>query len=167
MTMRYLGLAGALFAFGGGAVADAKAADVDSVESLAEHFCTAVLASDESAAEALMTDALRSRVAKAREADRAFQQAHPGDKPPLGDGLPLSAYPHAPSQCRASGTSAGSIFVNYTFADDPKAGWKDRLIVERSAGGAVRIADIAYAPEHRDRFGETLDRIIREGASGS
>lgn len=167
MRIACLGLAGALFALGGAAVPDVKAAEVDNVSSLAEHFCAAVLASDESKAEALMTGILRSRVAGAREADRAFQKAHPGEKPPLGDGLPLAAYPDVPGSCRPSGNSAGHVFVTYAFAEGTEPVWQDKLIVERSSDGAVRIADIVYGPEHKDRFSETLDRIIREGASGS
>ena len=147
-----------LLALGGCATSITRFAGVEGV---AQSFCAAITANDEAKAEGLMSDSLRVAIAKARAASRAFEIANPGDKPPLGDGLPLAAYPDVPSDCRPSDVSANSVALNYGFVSDPKAGWQDRLVVEQSPAGTMVIADILYGPNHEDRLSEVLARVAR------
>jgi hypothetical protein len=148
----------ALLVLGGCATSISSHAGVAGV---AQSFCAAIIANDEAKAEGLMSDSLRDAIAKARVASRAFEMANPGDKPPLGDGLPLAAYPDVPSNCRPSDVSANSVALSYEFADDPKAGWQDRLVVEQSAAGTILISDILYGPDHQERLSAVLAEIAR------
>ena len=119
-----------------------------------------MIASDEAKAKLLMTDALRAAVSRARAASNAFEAAHPGDKPPLGDGLPLAAYPDAPAKCIPGAPQGKTIALVYTFAD-AAPGWQDRLVIERTDAGP-RIADVLFAPDFRHGLRETLEQIARD-----
>lgn len=127
---------------------------------LAKDYCAAVVANDEVKAEALMGDALRASVANARAVSRAFEVAHPGDKPPLGDGLPLAAFPDVPSQCTPTDATKQVVVLKYELAYAPTAAWQDRLIVEGS-GGNVRVADVLFAPDFKSGLRQALDEIAR------
>ncbi len=118
---------------------------------LAEAFCAAVKAGDEAAAEALMTAELQAAIAALRASDATFRQTYPGDKPPLGDGLRLTAFPDYPESCIPSEASSESVVLTYAPAGAPEAIWRDQLLLVPTGDG-VRIADILYAPDGTGRF---------------
>ena len=132
----------------------------EDIQALARDYCAAVVANDEARAEALMGTGLRATVARARAANSAFEAAHPGDKPPLGDGLPLAAFPDVPSTCTPGVAGKDSVTVCYEIAGAPDAGWQDRLDVERTDGD-VKIADVRFAPHFENRLSQALEAIAR------
>jgi hypothetical protein len=120
-----------------------------------EAFCAAVRASDEAAAQALMTAELQSAVADLRASDAAFRNASPTEKPPLGDGLRLTAFPDYPESCTVSEATSESVVLTYAPAGAPDAIWRDQLLLV-PVDGALRIADILYAPDGTYRFSSWL-----------
>jgi hypothetical protein len=127
---------------------------------LAKDYCAAVVANDEVKAEALMGDALRAAIANARAVSGAFEVAHSGDKPPLGDGLPLAAFPDVPSKCTPTDAKGQAVALKYELAYAPEAAWQDRLIVEGS-GGNARVADVLFAPDFKSGLRQVLDEIAK------
>ncbi|MFM2354969.1 MAG: hypothetical protein RLZZ528_705 [Pseudomonadota bacterium] len=135
----------------------AMAAPPADPEALGQAWCAAVLAFDEAAAEALMSDSLRDAVARARSADAAFRQEHPDDKPPLGDGLALAAFPDTPATCRVTPAAEG-IEIRYVFPDTPDADWIDRLLTAPTAEG-LAVVDVLFAPDYRGSLALWLDGV--------
>lgn len=121
-------------------------------EAVALAFCDAVRASDEAAAEALMTPDLQAAIAQVRAADAEFRTAHPDDKPPLGDGLRLTAFPDGLQSCTPEAATADSVDLVYAPGLDPAATWRDRLILVAAPDGGALIADIFYAPDQTSGF---------------
>lgn len=126
-------------------------------EAVARAFCAAVRGSDEPAAEALMTPALQAAIARLRAADADYRALFPQDKPPLGDGLRLTAYPDGVLDCRPDAATPDSIDLVYTPGIDPSATWRDRLVLTISPDGAVQVAEILYAPDQTRRFTDWLE----------
>ena len=133
------------------------------VEAVAKSYCAAIIANDEAKAEMLLSDSLLLAITKARETNRLFEAAHPGDKPPLGDGLPLTGYPDRPSTCTPTDIRDGSVTLRYELAYAPEAGWQDKLIFETSTG-RTKIADVLFGPEHKHSLSQALVTIANEGA---
>lgn len=148
MTHRSAGLILSLALLAAPAQAEAPATPLD----VATAFCDAVRTGDEAAAEALMTADLQAAIAALRRADARFRTAHPDEKPPLGDSLPLAAFPDAAESCTPSEVSATSARLTYVPAGAPAGAWSDRLILAPGADGRLRVADILYAPEGASRF---------------
>lgn len=158
--MRAFWLTLLFFILAGPAQADGPA----SVQRLAEAFCAAVRASDEAAAEALMTPALRDGIAALRVANAAFIAENPGDKPPLGNGLRLTAYQDYPESCTPEAvTDVGAVLV-YQPAGVTDGAWRDRLEVEAAPDGQPLVSDILYAPDLTDRFSSWLVVTAAEGS---
>jgi hypothetical protein len=111
-------------------------------EALGKRFCAAVMAGDEGAAVALMTPALQAKVAKLRAFDAGWRQRNPTEKPPLGDGLRLTAWQDAPQSCTPEVAADGSVLLTYVPAGVPTERWQDRLVL--TDGRPPRIADIGY-----------------------
>ncbi len=109
---------------------------------LGKRFCAAVMAGDETAAVALMTPALQAKVAELRAFDAGWRQRNPTEKPPLGDGLRLTAWQDAPESCTPEVAADGSVLLTYVPAGDPTERWQDRLVL--TADNPPRIADIGY-----------------------
>ena len=134
------------------APAPAARAGDDAARTLATAFCAAVRASDETAAEALMTPALQAAIAALRASDARYRTTFPDDKPPLGDGLALTAYQDYPESCTPEQVSATSVVLAYVPAGAPGEVWRDRLELVALADGSLRVADILYAPDGTRRF---------------
>jgi hypothetical protein len=138
-----------------GLVASMAAAEPNP-ESFALRFCEAVRSSDEALAEALMSPDLQAAIARLRVADAEFRIAYPGDKPPLGDGLRLTAYPDGLDTCTPIAVTADSADLVYVPGSDPSATWQDRLVLMATPDGGVLVADILYAPDQTARFSDWL-----------
>jgi len=141
-----------------GLVASTAAAEPDPA-SLALRFCEAVRSSDEALAEALMSPDLQAAIARLRVADAEFRIAYPGDKPPLGDGLRLTAFPDGLESCTPVAVTADSADLVYAPGSDPSAIWQDRLVLTASPDGGVLVADILYAPDQTARFSDWLSEM--------
>jgi hypothetical protein len=90
-------------------------------------------------------------VAGAWEKNAAFEAAHPGDKPPLGDGPPWRSWPDYADGCTVGkGTTEreeATAVINYTFSDYPEANYTNFLVLKPATfddGASVvwRIDDI-------------------------
>ena len=142
----------------------AQAADPSAVQRLAEAFCAAVRASDEAAAEALMTQELRDGVAALRIVNEAFVAENPGEKPPLGNGLRLTAYQDYPESCTPEAVTDLGAELVYQPAGVTDGAWRDRLEVVEGPGGQPLVSDILYAPDLAERFSAWLVVTAAEGS---
>ena len=120
-------------------------------EQIGQIFCIASLGNDMAPVEALLSDDLETLVAEAWEKNAAFETAHPGEKPPLGDGLPWRTWPDYADGCTVGEALAereiATVVINYTFSEAPDANYSNELLLRPStfADGAPlvwRIDDI-------------------------
>lgn len=131
-----------------------KASDAEDV---GRRFCAAVLAGNEAAAVALMSPELQAKVAQVKAFDAGWRQRNPTEKPPLGDGLRLTAWQDAPQSCTPEVAADGSVLLTYVPAGVPTERWQDRLVL--SNGNPPRIADIGYDRD-MGRFDRWLDAAL-------
>jgi len=117
-------------------------------------FCISRIGNDMTPVEAIITPSLKQAISKADAQNAAWQKKNPGEKPPLGDGLPWQASPDYTTNCTASGSATtgndARIDISYAFADDPAANYTDVLelkaIFDKSIGDNVwRIDDVMFA----------------------
>lgn len=120
-------------------------------EGIAQIFCISSLGNDMAAVEALLSNELEDLVAEAWAKNAAFEAAHPGDKPPLGDGLPWRTWPDYADGCTfgegMAERESAYITITYTFSEAPDASYSNDLMLvpAKFADGAPlvwRIDDI-------------------------
>jgi hypothetical protein len=111
----------------------------------------------------LVTPGLNEAIMAALRENATWQAANPGEKPPLGDGVPWQSFPDVAPACEPAGTTAEGealvATVKYDFPDSPDAGWTDRLVLVKGADGAFAIDDIRYGDD-----GEETLRGVLAGA---
>lgn len=121
-----------------------------------EIFCLSRLGNDPEAISGLLTGELTEAIATAERLDAAWAEANPGDKPPLGDGIPWQAWPDYAPRCEVGSTTLmmdeASVAISYDFPDTPHAEYTDHLklrLVDVDNGFAKvwRIDDVAYDTE--------------------
>ncbi len=130
---------------------------------MAARLCKALRTDDDAAVYRAATPELRALWNNALDANAAFEKANPGDKPPLGDGIPLAAFPdHAPV-CQpgtaSTAMTAASVDIHHIIPaapGAPAAEWVDRLVLRRT-GGTWRIDDILFAPDWRSGLRTALE----------
>src|ERR1700722_9098027 len=66
------------------------------------------LGNDMTPVEALLTPALQQAIAAADKRNAAWAKKHPGDEPPLGDGLPWQSTPDYAALCTTSHATTGA-----------------------------------------------------------
>lgn len=102
-------------------------------EQIAEIFCIGSVGNNMAPVEALLSPDLKALVAQAWEMNAAYETANPGDKPPLGDGLPWRTWPDYADGCTAGEGVAeremATVAVNYTFSEAPDANYSNDLIL--------------------------------------
>ena len=102
-------------------------------EQVGEIFCISSLGNDMTPAGAMMTDDLRSVVDDAFERSNAYQLAHQGEKPPLGDGVPWRTLPDYADGCTVGEATikdlVATVPINYTFSRYPEANYTNALIL--------------------------------------
>ncbi|MDB5541240.1 MAG: hypothetical protein JWQ89_2967 [Devosia sp.] len=117
-------------------------------------FCIARLGNDMAPVEGLLTAELKSAIADAEAKNDAIQKAEPGDKPPLGDGIPWQDAPDYAAECNVGGVTLNedkaSVAIAYGFPDYPDANFTDslelKLVDDASIGAPVwRIDNVSYA----------------------
>jgi len=121
-------------------------AEMGQAQAIGEDFCAAALQRDETRAERLMTSSLRAAVADLRRFDTAWRTRNPGEKPPLGDGLRLTAWQDSAESCVPGAVTAGSVTLAYVPNMAPDAKWEDRLELVRGPDGRLMVGDIHYDP---------------------
>lgn len=125
----------------------APAFAADDPESVVNKFCSAHAAAYIAPYDDLLTPSLKQLIADAWKKNAEYEAAHPGDKPPLGDGIQFQSYPDSMPICRPGDVSsgAGDTTVDVEYAHD-NAGWTDRLVL-RADGDRLLIDDVLYGPE--------------------
>ncbi|WP_374622912.1 hypothetical protein [Devosia sp.] len=125
-------------------------------EQVGQIFCISRVGNDMAAVSGLLTPDLASAIAQAEAADAAWAAANPGDKPPLGDGIPWQSYPDYAAVCTAGAATLmmdeASVAITYAFPEWPDAGFTDhlqlRLVDSPALGQRVwRIDNLAYGTE--------------------
>jgi len=104
--------------------------------------------------EAIITPTLKQAIAKADALDAAWQKKNPGEKPPLGDGLPWQASPDYTANCIAGDSATtgkdARVSISYAFADDPAGNYTDMLelkpVFDKDIGDNVwGLDDVMFA----------------------
>lgn len=120
-------------------------------EGIGQIFCIGSLGNDMAPVEALLSADLAALVADAEVKNAAFEAANPGDKPPLGDGLPWRTWPDYADGCTVGEALAeremATVVISYSFSEAPEANYSNELILRPAtfADGAPlvwRIDDI-------------------------
>ncbi len=116
-------------------------------------FCLSRLGNDEAVISGILSDRLRTAIAEAEKKNDAYAKKHPGEEPPLGDGIPWQSSPDYAPTCdiglvTLSKTDA-KVEIKYGFPDTPDADFTDTLIlkklpIEGMDVGYWRIDDVIY-----------------------
>lgn len=126
-----------------------------SPEQIGQIFCISRLGNDMAPTEGLLTAALEAAIDVADAKNDAWEDANPGDKPPLGDGIPWQAWPDYAAQCTVGATTLmmdeAKVEIDYGFPDAPGANFTDTLLLQLVPGEydekVWRIDNIAYGTE--------------------
>lgn len=127
-----------------------------SPQQIGEIFCIASVGNDMAPVEAIVTPELAAALAEARAKNAAYEADHPGEKPPLGDGIPWQDAPDYAPECSVGAVSymmdEATVEIAHGFPDYPEANFTDTLrlrLVPDPAFGAPRwrIANLAYASD--------------------
>jgi len=121
-----------------------------------EVFCISRLGNDMAPIEGLLTADLDSAIAEAERLNAEYETAHPGDKPPLGDGIPWQSWQDYAAGCEVGAVTLmmdeAAVAIAYSFPEAPDANFTDslklRLIDDPAANAPVwRIDNLSYATE--------------------
>ena len=102
-------------------------------EQIGQIFCIGRLGNDMSPVSGVMNDDLAALIDDAFAESNAYLEAHPGDKPPMGDGVRWSSFPDYADGCTVGDESirdlVAYVVINYTFSDYPEANYADTLML--------------------------------------
>jgi hypothetical protein len=132
----------------------------DPAMDLGKRFCTAVMAGDELASVALMVPDLQEKVRALKAFDAGWRTRNPDQKPPLGDGLRLTAWQDAPQSCAPEAGAPGTVVLTYAPAGAPAEVWRDTLVLE-GQGARLAVTDIRYEPRTGGNFRAWVDEALR------
>ena len=114
----------------------------------------------------LLTKALLEAIDAAQAASEKFEAANPGDKPPLGDGIPFQSFPDVADSCGpANFTEIGGVVqmdIQYKFKATPEANFSDRIVV-KDENGRPLIDDVLYGS---DNYKSGLRQVLADIAAG-
>ena len=130
----------------------AGAQDRDEPRELGELFCKLTQGGEQFAPKYLLTASLVAEIDAGLKKNDEWAAAHPGDKPPLGDGIHFASFPDGAPVCRVDPIAAeGTMHVDiqYIVGASPEANWTDRLVL-KSEGGLPRIDDVLYGTAKYD-----------------
>lgn len=132
---------------------------------VAEAFCKARLADDETATLKLVTTSLAGAIEEAKARRDLIAKATPGEKPPFGDGIPYQAFADIAGICEAgtTGEKAGAVEVEvkYRFPETSNADWTDRLRLA-TEDGRLLVDDILFADVANGEPDQGLRRALFE-----
>lgn len=120
---------------------------------IGEIFCMSALSGDEAPIRALLSPVLAADIAYSEARNDAIARAAPGDKPPLGDGIPWASFPDYAPKCSVGpitfSATQTNVAIAYSIPDAPDADWQDQLVLvdipaPSGAGPYKRIDDIVY-----------------------
>ncbi len=96
-------------------------------------------------AKRLFTPELKAAWDEAETKNEEWAKAHPGEKPPFADGIPLAGFPDKAPNCEVVKPTEKNVEIHYKFPEDPKNDWADRLVLKQ-VGDKFLIDDIQLAP---------------------
>lgn len=123
-------------------------------EQIGQIFCLSRLGSDEGPITGLLSPDLAAAIDAAWTANTAWETANPGDKPPLGDGIPWQSYPDYAAECTVGLATLmktdAKLEIAYGFPEAPDANFTDTLLLKRITSDSLgieqwRIDNIAFA----------------------
>jgi hypothetical protein len=123
-------------------------------EQIGQIFCLSRQGGDEGAIAGLLSPALSAAIDEAWTKDAAWEAANPGEKPPLGDGIPWQAWPDYAPTCTVGLATLmktdAKVEISYAFPDSPDANFTDTLLLTRIKGAEDgvdrwRLDNIAYS----------------------
>ncbi len=107
-------------------------------EQIGQIFCIARLGNDMAPVEAILTPELTAAIADAETKNAAYEDKNPGEKPPLGDGLPWQAAPDYAAKCDVGEATLmmdeASVKIAYGFPEYPDANFTDTLMLKLIPG---------------------------------
>jgi len=123
-----------------------------SPEDIGHIFCLSRLGNDTGPIDGLLSDDLATTIAEAEELNVQWEEANPGEKPPLGDGIPWQSWPDYAPNCTVQAVTiegrTARVPIEYRFPDTPHAEYIDTLVlteIDHGYGWMVwRIDTIAY-----------------------
>lgn len=136
-------------------------AELEQAQAIGAEFCASAVKRDEVRAERLMTSSLRAALADLRRFDAAWRTRNPGEKPPLGDGLRLTAWPDSPESCVPGAVTAGSVVLTYVPNMAPAERWEDRLELVRGPDGRLMVGDIRFDADVGGSFRQWISETRR------
>lgn len=103
-------------------------------EQIGQIFCIGRLGNDMSPVSGVMNDDLGALIDDAFARSNAYLDDHPGDKPPMGDGVRWSSFPDYADGCTVGEDAeirdlVAYVVINYTFSDYPEANYSDTLML--------------------------------------
>ena len=102
-------------------------------EQIGQIFCIGRLGNDMSPVSGVLNDDLGALIDDAFARSNAYLDSHPGDKPPMGDGVRWSSFPDYADGCTVGDESirdlVAYVVINYTFSDYPEANYADTLML--------------------------------------
>jgi hypothetical protein len=116
-------------------------------------FCLARLSGDSGPITGLLTAGLAAELQIAEAKNAAWEKANPGEKPPLGDGVPWSTYVDYASTCTVGTVDAkdtqAAVEIRYGFPEVPEADYSDWLTLAKVEvpalyGTAWRIDNVVF-----------------------
>jgi hypothetical protein len=148
-------------------VAPARADAAADAKKLGDLFCLVAMGSRDGGEFGrlyLVTRSLAAAVDEAIRKNDAIAVAQPGDKPPLGDGVPFQSYPDTPPVCHAGKFTETdgkqTVEVQYIFTDTPDANWTDRLVLALE-DGRLRIDDVFYGVDNSGSLRSALVELFK------
>ena len=123
-------------------------------EQVGQIFCLSRLGNDEAVLDGILTAELKAAIAEAWSKDDAWEEQNPGEKPPLGDGIPWAAWPDYAAECTVGLVTLmktdAKVEINYGFPEAAAANFTDTLLLKRVDmpdydTSFWRIDNLAYA----------------------
>lgn len=126
-------------------------------EQIGQAYCLSQTGNDVGLITGLLSTGLKAALDDAQMRSDAIQNKNPGEKPPLGDGIPWHSYADYTPICHVSDikpdvTSGNTTLkLNYEFPDDPDANFTDTLTLIKTENDVLRIDDLQYVDGMRIR----------------
>jgi hypothetical protein len=122
-------------------------------EQIGQIFCMSRLGNDMAPVEAILTPELTTAIADAETKNTAYEERNPGEKPPLGDGLPWQDAPDYAAECKVGQATLmmdeASVRIDYGFPEYPAGNFTDTLMLKLIPGeygeNVWRIDNVVFA----------------------
>jgi hypothetical protein len=120
-------------------------------------FCLGMVGNDMAPVAGLITADLTAAIADSQARSDAWAAKNPGDKPPLGDGIPWSIVPDYAADCMVGDVvtvdGQALVTVNYGFPEYPDANTSDALTLVAVPDPMIgasrwRIDNVVYADDY-------------------